>query len=148
MRALMADSHTRSRRLGLLARVRAYAWIATPSTLVFALLLTALLGAAVFLALGTSPAAAVPTETQPVQLYGSVQSQVDSLNVQAGFVQAEIDALDEELEKRTEAYNELSIKLNQLNVRMTDLRRELKEAEADHAQCLERFEDRICALYK
>ena len=148
MRALMADSHTRSRRLGLPARVRAYAWTATPSTLVFALLLTALLGAAVFLALGTSPAAAVPTETQPVQLYGAVQSQVDSLTVQAGFVQAEIDALDEELEKRTEAYNELSIKLNQLNVRMADLRRELKEAEADHAQCLERFEDRICALYK
>jgi cell wall-associated NlpC family hydrolase len=148
MRALMADSHTRSRRLGLPARVRAHAWPATPSTLVFALLLTALFGATIFLVLGASPATAVPTETQPVLIYGAVQSQVDSLSVQAGFVQAEIDALDEELEKRTEAYNELSIKLNQLNVRMADLRRELKEAEADHARCLERFEDRICALYK
>jgi peptidoglycan DL-endopeptidase CwlO len=148
MRALMADSHTRSRRLGLPARARARAWTATPSTLVFALLLTALFGATIFLVLGASPATAIPTETQPVQLYGAVQSQVDSLTVQAGSVQAEIEALDDELEKRTEAYNEMSIKLNQLNVRMADLRRELKEAEADHAQCLERFEDRICTLYK
>ncbi len=130
------------------ARVRARAQAAAPSTLVFALVLAALLGAGLLLSLGPSPATAIPTETQPVQLYGAVKSQVDSLSIQAGFVQAEIDALDEEVEKRTESYNELSIKLDQLNVRMSELRRELKEAEADHAESLKRFEERICALYK
>lgn len=144
----MATSHTRSRRLGLPAHVRARARTATPSTFAFVLVLSALLGATILLGFGASPAAAVPSNTQPVQLFGAVSSQVDSLAIQAGFVQAEIDALDTELEQRTESYNQLSVKLDQLNVSMADLRRQLRDAEADHAERLERFEERICALYK
>ncbi len=148
MRALRATRHTRSRRLGSPARERARTRTTTPFTLAFVLALSALLGAVILLALGASPAAAVPAGTEQIQLDGAVKTEVDSLSSQAGSVQAEIDALDTELEKRTEAYNQLSMKLDQLNVRMADLRRQLREAEIEHAGRLERFEERICTLYK
>jgi peptidoglycan hydrolase CwlO-like protein len=144
----MATRRTRSRRLSFPARARARARTSTPLTLAFVLALSALLGAIVLLGLGVSPAAALPSDLQQIQLQGAAKSQVDSLSIEAGLVQTEIDALDTELEQRTESYNQLSMKLDQLNVRMADLRRQLREAEIEHAGRVERFEERICTLYK
>jgi cell wall-associated NlpC family hydrolase/Trp operon repressor len=145
----MALGHSRSRRLSAAARVRVCVRVTSPSTLLFAaVLLATLLSAAVLLSLGASAAVAAPTDGNTVRLFGEVKTQVDALSNEAGFVQAEIDALDDELERSTEAYNQQSLKLDQLNVRMADLRRQLKEAEADHAVRVKKLEDRICAVYK
>lgn len=114
----------------------------------FALTLAVALCAAVLLWSWVSPAAAGPTETQPVRLSGAVKMQVDDLQSHAGFVQAEIDSLDTELERHTESYNELSVKLDQINVRMADLRRQLGQAQAEYAGRVNMLEERIRAVYK
>jgi cell wall-associated NlpC family hydrolase len=124
------------------------AGIAAPLTSTLAFVLSALLAFFILLGLVVSPAVAVPADTEPVQLEGAVKTQVDSLSAEADDVQAEIDALDAELEQRTESYNQLSMKLDQLNVSMADLRHQLREAQVEHAGCLETFEERICTLYK
>ena len=49
---------------------------------------------------------------------------------------------------RTESYNELVVKLDRTNVALTELRRELALAEADHERHVEMLEERIRALYK
>lgn len=116
-------------------------------TLIIACFL-ALLLASVLVSLSTGQVEAAPTEAQPIRLYGQAKSQVDALTGQAGTIQAEINALDVELEKRTEAYNQLSIRLDQINVRMADLRRELEQAELEHANRQEKLEERIRAVYK
>jgi len=102
----------------------------------------------VILAVDPGPAEAIPTDLQSVRLFGQVQTQVNDLTVQAGYIQADIDALDEELEKYSETYNQLQVELDDLNVQMASLRRELTEAQSDHAYRLEKLENRICALYK
>jgi peptidoglycan hydrolase CwlO-like protein len=108
----------------------------------------AILCGAILLGTEPAPAEAIPTDLQGVRLYGDVKTHVDDLEVQAGYVQAEIEALDDELERYSETYNQVQVQLDELNVRMAGLRRELDEAQSDHAYRIQRFEDRICALYK
>jgi cell wall-associated NlpC family hydrolase len=93
-------------------------------------------------------AEAAPTTTTSIRLYGTAKSQVDSLTGQAGTVQAEIDSLDDELELATENYNQLSVKLDQINVRMADLRRQLGAAQTDRDRRVQMFEERIVGVYK
>jgi cell wall-associated NlpC family hydrolase len=94
------------------------------------------------------PAEAIPPDLDSVRLVGEAKSQVDDLTTQAMLTQAEIDALDQQLEQTSEAYNQLQVRLDELNVDMTDLRRQLKGAQDDHAYRVEKYEDRICDLYK
>jgi cell wall-associated NlpC family hydrolase/Trp operon repressor len=143
----MAPCFSRSRHLSPALPVRPRVRAAAPFTLAVALS-ALLLCAGVLLWLGTAPAAAVPVDGKPIWLFGAVKSQVDSLTNQAGFVQSEIDALDTELERHTESYNELSIKLDQINVRMADLRRQLAQAQAKRADRVTMLEERIRAVYK
>jgi cell wall-associated NlpC family hydrolase len=86
--------------------------------------------------------------TQKLILYGDALSRVDDLTGQAAAVQAEIDLLDDELELRTESYNELVVKLDRTNVALTELRRELALAEANHQRHVEMLDERIRAVYK
>jgi len=82
---------------------------------------------------GISPEAAqaaLPSDLQDVRLLGQVALQVDDLEAQAAHLQAEIDTLDLELEKASEAYNQLQVRLDELNVAMADLRRELATAQS------------------
>ena len=110
-------------------------------------LVAALLG--VFLVwFSPSSANAAGTTTTSLYLYGAAKSQVDSLTGQAGAVQSDINSLDDELEVATENYNQMSVKLDQLNVRMTDLRRQLQDAQADHDRRVQMFEERIIGVYK
>jgi cell wall-associated NlpC family hydrolase/Trp operon repressor len=143
----MTPCLSRSRHLSPATPVRPRARAAAPFTLAVALS-ALLLCAGVLLWLGTSSAAAIPVDGKPIWLFGAVKSQVDSLTNQAGFVQSEIDALDTELERHTESYNELSIKLDQINVRMADLRRQLAQAQAKRADRVTMLEERIRAVYK
>jgi cell wall-associated NlpC family hydrolase len=112
------------------------------------LAVVAALCAGLLFCLSPAPAQAIPTELQSAYLYGDAKTQVDDLTVQAGYVQAEIDALDAELEGYTESFNQLQLQLTDVNQQMTTLRRELKTAEADHAYRVQKYEARICALYK
>jgi cell wall-associated NlpC family hydrolase len=91
---------------------------------------------------------AVPSDLQSVNLSGNAQTQVDDLATQAANVQAEIDALDVDLEIYSESYNQLQIQLDEVNVQMVSLRQELDAAQRDHAYRVQKFEDRLCALYK
>jgi peptidoglycan DL-endopeptidase CwlO len=115
--------------------------------LLVCVLAAALLG--VFLVwFSPSSANAAGTTTTSIYLYGTAKSQVDSLTGQAGAVQADINSLDDELEVATENYNQMSVKLDQLNVRMTDLRRQLQDAQADHDRRVQMFEERLIGVYK
>jgi peptidoglycan DL-endopeptidase CwlO len=139
---------TRSRDGRPAGRLRPHAWRpgVVPILLVCALA-AALLG--VFLVwFSPSGANAAGTSTTSVYLYGAAKSQVDSLTGQAGAVQADINTLDDELEVATENFNQMSVKLDQLNVRMTDLRRQLQEAQADHDRRVQMFEERLIGVYK
>ena len=110
--------------------------------------LAALVVGAVLLWLAAAAFAGIPPELQSVHLYGDVKTQVDSLDVQAGYVQAEIDKLDSQLESYTESFNQMQLRLTDVNNQMSAYRRDLKTAQDDHAYRVSRFEDRICALYK
>jgi len=144
----MSSCRSRSRRLSPATILRSRAGVAASLVLTLA----AALCAAVLLWSWVSPAAADPLDPllsgQTFRLYGPVKVQVDDLQYQAGVVQADIEALDTELERYTESYNGLSVRLDQLNVRMTDLRRQLKEAEAEHAERVKKLEERIRGVYK
>jgi cell wall-associated NlpC family hydrolase len=96
---------------------------------------------------GQTTTTAAPSP-QGVILYGDAQSQVEQLSGQAAAVQAEIADLDEELERRTEAYNEAAVKLDRTNVALSALRRELAQAQTDHDRHLEMLEERIRGVYK
>lgn len=102
----------------------------------------------ILLCLNPSPALGVPADLGAIELHGDAKTQVNDLTAQAGSVQEEIDALDLELERSSEAYNRLQLKLDEINVGMATLRRELEEAQSDHAYRVKKLEDRVCALYK
>jgi peptidoglycan DL-endopeptidase CwlO len=108
---------------------------------------TALCGA-VLLWASPAPATAVPNEQEPVRLYGNTKTQVDNLTVQAGYVQADIDSLDEELEQCSETYNQLQVRLDEVNIQMASLRRDYQATQSDHTYRVQRAEDRLCDLYK
>jgi cell wall-associated NlpC family hydrolase len=135
-------SRASSLRAAMSAVARARLYIALP-----VLLLVLLYGTTVLL-MNPTPAVAVPSDLGSVRLFGDVKVQVDSLTAQAQAVQAEIDALDQELEQNTEAYNQLRVRLDELNTGMIRLRRELKAAETDYQYRLKKYEERLCDLYK
>ncbi len=95
-----------------------------------------------------APVEAVPQDPGSLRLSGEVKTQVDDLTLQAQLAQADIDALDDELEQASEAYNQLQVQLDELNVSMSAMRRDLAAAQKDRAYRLEKYEDRVCDLYK
>ena len=96
----------------------------------------------------TTTSTTLTSGTQQLILYGDALSRVDDLTGEAAAVQAEIDLLDDELERRTESYNELVVRLDRTNVALTELRRELALAEANHERHVDMLEERIRGLYK
>ena len=111
-------------------------------------LVLALLCSAIVLWVGAAPAAAEPPGTSSVPFSSDAKNQVDSLTAQAQLLQTEIAALDQDLELNTEAYNQLRLQLDELNVNMARLRRELKAAQTDYQYRLNKYEERLCDLYK
>jgi len=118
-----------------------------------------LIGIAVFLAanfagsLGVvgqnSGAKAVyPVGSQLAPPSRTAQAQVDDLTAQAKVIQSEIHTLDQELERYTENYNQLQLRLNEISVRLLELRRELAQAESHHAYQVKKWERHLRALYK
>lgn len=96
-----------------------------------------------------APLADNTTSTTPtLVLYGEALGKVEALSGAAAEVQAQIDALDTELERRTEAFNELAVKLERTNVALTESRRRLTSAEADYARHLDQLEARLRSVYK
>ncbi|MCX8032729.1 MAG: NlpC/P60 family protein [Thermoleophilia bacterium] len=92
--------------------------------------------------------AAYPVGPYSGPLSRSAQATVDNLEAQAKAIQSEIDRLDQELERYTENYNQLQVKLDETNVRLLELRRDLDQAEKDHAYQVRKWERHLCALYK
>jgi len=115
-----------------------------------------LLAAAVVLALVllASPGASALPSPAPfsnppsVRLSSEAQAQIDDLTAQAERVQAEIAELDAELEKYSENYNKLQVQVDELNIRMASLRRELEAAQSDHSYRVEKLEDHLREIYK
>jgi cell wall-associated NlpC family hydrolase len=108
----------------------------------------ALLCGAIVLWVAPAPVAAAAPDTGGVRLTGGAKTQVDSLTAQAQALQAEIAALDQQLEQNTEAYNQLREQLDMLNVNLSDLRRQLAAAQSDYRYRLDKYENRLCELYK
>jgi cell wall-associated NlpC family hydrolase len=102
---------------------------------------------ATVLLIGASPVVATPP-TGGVRLTGDAKNQVNSLTAQAQAVQADIDLLDQRLEENTEAYNRMRVQLDELNIEMMGLRRELGVAQDDYQYRLDKYEDRLRELYK
>jgi cell wall-associated NlpC family hydrolase len=115
------------------------------------------LGLGVFWSADTGAAQAVPTSTTVTTsfvttsteftLQGEVKAQVDTLTAQAQKVQADIAALDDELEQKTEAYNQCLDDLDTSNARMSELRRTVADAQADKAQRQALLGQRLKAVY-
>jgi cell wall-associated NlpC family hydrolase len=78
----------------------------------------------------------------------SARSQIDSLEAQAQDLQDQIATLDQQLETSAEAYNQLVVRLDELNVNMTALRQRQDAAERDYQYRLRLYEERLCELYK
>ena len=99
-----------------------------------------------------SPAQAVPraggtTTTTVFTLKGAAKAQVDDLTAQAQAVQAQMDALTEELEQKSEAYNKCLDDLDSANARMSELRRMVADAQADKSQRQALLAQRIKIVY-
>jgi cell wall-associated NlpC family hydrolase len=139
---------TRSRDGRLAGRLRPRAWRHGVVLVILLCALAATLLGVFLVCFSPGSAEAAPTTTTSIRLYGTAKSQVDSLTGQAGTVQAEIDSLDDELELATENYNQLSVKLDQINVRMADLRRQLGAAQTDRVRRVQMLEERIVGVYK
>ncbi len=119
------------------------------------LALALVLGAGIFWCMATAPAQAVPpttnngsTTTTVFTLKGGVKIQVDNLTAQAQAVQAQIDALNEELEQKAEEYNKCQEDLGTANARMSELRRMVADAQADKAHREAVLAERIKSVYK
>ena len=97
---------------------------------------------------GVTALAALPSGMNSADLSDGAQAQVGDLATQASAVQAEIDALDGELEGYAETFNQLQLRLTEVNTELSDLRRQLRTAEKEHAYRVQKFENRIVALYK
>lgn len=78
----------------------------------------------------------------------SAASQLRSLKQQAEDLQTQIADLDQQLEASTEAYNQLVVQLDEINVNMTVLRERQDYAQRDYQYRLQAYEDRLCELYK
>lgn len=154
MRALMASRQPDERRsrwwsLPLATRPRSARTLSAARPLGrAAVLLAAAAAVSLFLWAMVAPAQATPRDTTTtITITGPVKVQIDALTAKADGVRAEIDALDTELEQQVEAYNQLQVALEDINVQMAELRRELQVAQADHSYRQRMFDDRIRAVY-
>ena len=141
--AVDAKPYRRRMRSGRFRSVQPDSIWARPGAILLALALTCLCGLTLLLAV-SDPVTADP----PVRLYGDAKTQVDSLSAQAKAIQAEIEALDRQLEENVEAYNQLQVQLDDIHVRMTQLRGQLESAQGDYRYHLTKYENRIRDLYK
>ncbi len=87
------------------------------------------------------------TTTTEFTLQGEAKTQVDELTAQANAVQAELDALNVELEIKTEEYNKCLDDLDTANARMSELRRTVADAQADKARQQAQLNKRLKAVY-
>jgi cell wall-associated NlpC family hydrolase len=78
----------------------------------------------------------------------SARSQINSLEAQAQELQDQIATLDQQLEASAEAYNQLVVQLDEINVTMAELRQRQDAAQRDYQYRLQLFEERLCELYK
>ena len=85
--------------------------------------------------------------TTDTTLSPPVQIQVDALTAQAQAVEAQIAALDDELEQKSEEYNKCLDDLGTANARMSELRRLVADAQADKAQQQALLAKRIKSVY-
>ena len=123
--------------------------MARPIVAAMAIMLAGASICAAFVLSSAVGALAAPSGTSTsVSLSGQSKEQVDSLTAQANTVQAEMDTLDDQLEGYSENFNELQIKLTDVNTQMSDLRRQLGQAQDDHNYRVKKFQSRIIALYK
>jgi peptidoglycan hydrolase CwlO-like protein len=129
----------------------------TPAHLSPALLVLLLaLGLGIFW-LSATPAEALPstpvtipgglTTTTVFTLGQEAQTQVDALTAQAQAVQAEIAALDDQLDQKIDEYYQCLTDLNAASSRLVQLRREVGDAQAKKAQAQAALAQRIKAVY-
>jgi peptidoglycan DL-endopeptidase CwlO len=111
-------------------------------------LVGAVICAAFVLTSGVRAFAALPPDLQSAQLTGSAATQVGDLTAQANTVQTEIDKLDGDLEGYTETFNLLQFRLTEINTQLSDLRRQLTAAQKEHQYRVQKFDNRLVALYK
>ncbi|MGI5940380.1 MAG: NlpC/P60 family protein [Thermoleophilia bacterium] len=85
---------------------------------------------------------------QPTILSDDAFTEVNRLSDQADGVQAEIDDLDADLERRVEAYNQLMVQLDRTNQKLKTLREQLKRTETEHATRAQALNERLRGIYK
>lgn len=129
-------NHSRSRaalRAGVLPACLAVAAVAVTLALAFLVV----------------PAVAAPlTTTTTLILAPGAAVQVGDLQSQAAKVQADIQALDTDLERLIEGYNELNLKMNGINAELNDLRRQESAAQQSYNQRQDAVNKRLTATYK
>lgn len=98
-----------------------------------------------------STALALPAPTTTggtIALRSEAKEQIDSLEAAAAGVQAEIDALDTQVEQLTEQYNEIKLSLDQINGQLVEMRRRQEVAVQRYQLQTERIDKRLVATYK
>ncbi len=111
--------------------------------------LALLISAGILLWVCVSPSLAVPpTTTTEITLPQQVETQVDALTAEAQAVQADIEALNEQLSENSEAYNQSLADLESANERLLQLRRDVAAAQADKKYREDRLAERIRTVYK
>jgi len=98
--------------------------------------------------LGSSVAGAVPSTTTSIELQGDTKAQVESLQGQAAAVESEIAGLDATLERLSESYNEVALRVEQTNQDLAAMRRRLQDLQTIHDRRQARVEERLVASYK
>jgi peptidoglycan hydrolase CwlO-like protein len=123
-------------------------WLRTSvsAALLAAALTLALAGHAMAAPVTTAPAPA--TTTTSLVLGTAAKQQVGDLQSQAAAVQAEIDDLDMQAAVLTESYNQLNGKIDATNIRLIDLRRQLREAQTKYQQRRGLIDKRMVGAYK
>ncbi len=108
-----------------------------------------LISAGILLWVAVSPSLAVPpTTTTEITLTEQVKTQVDALTAQAQAIQADVEALNEQLSENSEAYNQCLADLESANERLLQLRRDVADAQVDKKYREDRFAERIRTIYK
>lgn len=98
-------------------------------------------------AVTTSTTTGPTTTTTEFTLKGEAKNQVNVLTARAEAVQAELEALNLELELMSEAYNKCIDDMDSANGRMSELRRTVADAQADKSRQQALLAQRLKALY-
>jgi peptidoglycan hydrolase CwlO-like protein len=100
------------------------------------------------LGLGIYWLAATAVQAAPAPaLSTGAKTQVNALTAQAQTVQAQIDALDTQLEQKAEEYSKCVGDLDAAHARMSSLRRMIAQAQAGKAHAQEMLAERIKSVY-